>query len=810
MGHRSATMLCDGSHATPDATWLRGKVVSGHAPGIGGEGMSPFGRTLSRYVFRQTAGALLLILMSLTTIVWIGVALRQLELMTNQGQDAGRFLIMTALAIPSLLALIAPIALLIAGLHVLNRLNGDSELIVMTAGGAPVWALFKPLGLLALLVVLGVATVNHVVGPWSQRLLREYTVLVRTDLIAQVIQPWRFTEPEPRLTIHIRDRAPNGDLLGLLLHDARDPKQVASYLAERAQILKQGGEAFLRMKNGHVVSRAENDKAPRILAFTDYVADLNQLEQRPELIQLSRPRERYTTELLELTPDDPLRKVSPGRIASDLHERFASPLYAFAFLFIVLAFAGSAQTTRQSRLNGLVAAFGAGVLCRMLGIAANNAVAVRPGAAFVIYAIPVASTLIAVIATQRQSVPRPRSRPLMIVDEVLDGLRARLGRLFARRASRPQARWAQEGRMLASRTLRRYVARRFLVGIVGAFAVCACLIFMIDMIELLRLSRRAQDLSVAMLLWIGLLRLPAFTELLLAFAVLVGSIAALLSLNRKSELTVMRSAGMSVWQFLRPGLVVTFLLGIVAVALFNPLAASARFEAERLVADVFGMEAGLLATKGDGSWLRQDGPDGQSVVHARAVANQGLSLSGVVAYVFDRQGRFVERLDAERATLQDGYWELQKTVVSRPKREAEVFSTYSLSTRLTRERVSDALGSEIAVSFWQLPELIEESERAGLSASKYRMQHAILLSRPALLLAMVVLAATVSLRSFRSGGIQTMVLLGMVGGIGLFLLAEVSRQIGASGLIAPALAVWVPIAVSLLVSLTVLLHQEDG
>jgi len=771
--------------------------------------MSVLGRTLSRYVFRQTAGALLLILLSLTSVVWIGVALRQLELMTSQGQDAIRFLVMTTLAIPSLLALIAPIALLIGCIHVLNRLNGDSELIVMTAGGVPVWALLKPLGLLALLVALGVAAVNHVAGPWSQRLLREYTILVRSDLIGQVIQPWRFAEPEPRLTIHIRDRAPNGDLLGLLLHDARDPKQVASYLAERAQILKQGDTAFLRMEKGHIVSRAENAKAPQIISFSEHIADLNELEQRPELTQLVRPRERYTTELLQLAPDDPIRKLSPGRIASDLHERFSSPLYTFAFVLVVLAFAGGAQTTRQGRLKGLMAAFGVGVVCRMLGIAANNTVAVRPAAAFLLYAIPIGTGLIAAVAMQRRIVPRPLTM-LPVVSAMFEGLRLRIVQAFAGRTVKPQPGWARGSPMLASRTLRRYVAKRFLLSTIGAFAVCACLIYMIDMIELLRLSRRAQDLSVATLLWIGFLRLPAFMELLLAFAVLVGSIGALLSLNRKSELTVMRSAGMSVWQFLRPGLFVTLLFGIVAVALFNPLAATARFEAERLVAEVFGMEAGLLVGKGDGSWLRQDGPDGQSVMSARAVANHGLSLSGVTAYLFDPQGRFIERVDADRANLEDGYWELHRAIVSRPKREAEVLSTYSLTTHLTRARVGDALGSEIAISFWQLPNLIEESEKAGLSASKYRMQHAILLSRPALLIAMVVLAATVSLRSFRSGGIQTMVLVGLVGGIGLFLLAEVSRQIGASGLIAPALAVWVPIGISLLVSLTVLLHQEDG
>src|SRR5262245_40314590 len=213
-------------------------------------------RILSRYIFRQAAGALVLILLSLTGVVWIAVALRQIELMTSQGQDVIRFLAMTTLAIPSMLALIAPVALLIACIHVLNRLNSDSELIVMTAAGQPTWALLKPLGLMALVVALGVSAINHLAGPWSQRMLREYTILVRSDLISQVIQPWRFTETEPRLTIHIRDRDKNGDLLGLLMHDARDPKQVASYLAERGQIIKQGGDEYLRMQKGHIVRRS--------------------------------------------------------------------------------------------------------------------------------------------------------------------------------------------------------------------------------------------------------------------------------------------------------------------------------------------------------------------------------------------------------------------------------------------------------------------------------------------------------------------------------------------------------------------------
>jgi lipopolysaccharide export system permease protein len=472
---------------------------------------------------------------------------------------------------------------------------------------------------------------------------------------------------------------------------------------------------------------------------------------------------------------------------------------------------GAPQTTRQSRLTSAIGAFSVAIFARVLGIAVNNTVAVRPAAAPLLYAIPVGTAFLAALSVRRQIVPRPPAKWLEFILTIPQAIFAPAARaLVERRTKRRLRNAAKASPLLLGSTLRRYVAKRFLGSILGALLVCACLIFMIDMVELLRMSRRAPDLSITTLAWMGLLRLPAFAEILLAFAVLVGSIGALLTLNRKSELKVMRAAGMSAWEFLRPGLMVTLVLGVLAVTAFNPLAATARFESERLLAEVFGKEAGIVASSGERSWLRQDGADGQSILNASAVADQGLSLTGVMALQFDIQHKFVERVDAKRAILQDGYWELQKVTVSRPMREAETFETYSLSTHLTREKVGDALGSEIAVSFWQLPELIKTSEKAGLSADKYRMQHALLIARPALLIVMVILAATVSLRSFRSGAVQTMVLMGMLGGIGFFLLAEVSRQIGASGLLSPALAVWVPISLALLVSLTVLLHQEDG
>jgi lipopolysaccharide export system permease protein len=364
--------------------------------------------------------------------------------------------------------------------------------------------------------------------------------------------------------------------------------------------------------------------------------------------------------------------------------------------------------------------------------------------------------------------------------------------------------------MATPRTLTRYIRRQFLTAILGTFVLCSVLIFMIDFVEMLRQQGKSGGVPVWKLVWITLLRLPAYTEFLLSFAVLAGAIGALLIFARKSELTVMRAGGMSAWQFLWPGVVVAGVLGTVAVAGYNPMAAAARAEGERLFAEAFGRDSNLLRNDSGGSWLRQDGTDGQSVISAAAASNRGLSLTGVTVFVFDHSGKFSERIDAARAELKDGFWRIEDAWVARIGREPERYGTYLLSTYLSPERVADALGTIISVSVWDLPGLIEVAEKAKLSSARLRVQYEMLLSRPLLCVAMVLLAATVSLRSFRSGGIQTMVIAGMVGGLGFFLAAEVSRQIGVAGLVPPWAAVWLPIMVLILLTTTVLLHQEDG
>ena len=166
----------------------------------------------------------------------------------------------------------------------------------------------------------------------------------------------------------------------------------------------------------------------------------------------------------------------------------------------------------------------------------------------------------------------------------------------------------------AAGTLARYFSLRFLIAMIAMFILCCVLIFFVDFIEMLRRAGNYQeDVPGLLLAWMTLLRLPSFSELTLPFAVLIGAIGVFLMLSRSSELIVVRAAGISVWQFILPGLIVAFLLGVVFVLVYNPIAAAARGQAEQLYARAFDRDNSLLKTKNAGAWLREDGADGPSV-----------------------------------------------------------------------------------------------------------------------------------------------------------------------------------------------------
>ncbi|MCF6197794.1 MAG: LPS export ABC transporter permease LptG [Hyphomicrobiaceae bacterium] len=358
------------------------------------------------------------------------------------------------------------------------------------------------------------------------------------------------------------------------------------------------------------------------------------------------------------------------------------------------------------------------------------------------------------------------------------------------------------------KTLSRYILRKFTISIISVFVLCMCLIFLIDLIEMMRITLKKNG-TVFDAMYISLLRVPSFAELSMPFAVLIGSIGSFLVLSKNSELIIARSSGMSVWQFIRPALYVGGLIGILASTAYNPLAAISKVYSETYQRELSNQKKKLLVTR-KAAWLREDGPDGQSVLIAEHVAGQGAILSEVTFFQYDQKHIFKERIDARKAILKDGRWVLEGARVSAANEKTMLFKRYIVSTYLTKTQIQDSIGAAENISFWDLPKFIKIAEKAGLPAKQYRLQYQTLLSRPLWMIAMVMLAATCSLQSFRFGNVQKLIFFGLMAGFVFFVFAQMSRNMGLSGHTSTILAAWGPAAIACLLATSVLIHQEDG
>jgi lipopolysaccharide export system permease protein len=360
-------------------------------------------------------------------------------------------------------------------------------------------------------------------------------------------------------------------------------------------------------------------------------------------------------------------------------------------------------------------------------------------------------------------------------------------------------------------TLSRYFGLLFLKSVVGTFFGVVALAAMIDYVELLRRSSDWPNATALILAEISVFRVPQLSERIMPFAVLVGAMSCYLTLSRRLELVVARAAGVSAWQFIAPSMVAAFLFGVVATTIYNPLAAVMHERSKLLEGEMMGEASPSAARESSGGfWVRQRSADGAAVINAKSSREQGAQLGAVSVYTFDNDGAFRERIEAKTATLEQGYWRFDDARIYASGAPPVIENTYRLATNLTPEQVRESFATPETVPFWELPAYIELADRAGLVAAGYRLQYQQLLSRPFLLTAMVLLAASVSLRFFRFGGVQKMVLGGISSGFLLFVLSKFTEDMSKSELLSPAMAAWIPVVVGSLTGFVVLLHQEDG
>jgi lipopolysaccharide export system permease protein len=273
---------------------------------------------------------------------------------------------------------------------------------------------------------------------------------------------------------------------------------------------------------------------------------------------------------------------------------------------------------------------------------------------------------------------------------------------------------------------------------------------------------------------------------------------------------VARAAGVSAWQFIAPALASAIMLGVLATVAYNPMSANLRELSKRMEAELFGGAPGGGVQDASGFWINQINADGQVIMNAARSEHQGVRLTGLTLFRFDTGGQFRERIEAREATLEDGYWlfrNARRYSLDSPPVDQDSFQ---LATSLTPAQVRNSFSTPETVSFWQLPGYIRSSESSGFATAGYRLQYHKLLAQPFLLAAMVMLAASVSLRFFRFGGVQKMVLSGVGAGFLLYVLSKVTEDLSKAELMHPIAAAWLPVTVGGLTGFLALLYQEDG
>jgi lipopolysaccharide export system permease protein len=329
--------------------------------------------SIDKYIFRTTLASFAVVLVSLTGVIWITQALRGIDLMTSQGQTILTFLGITSLVIPALVLIIAPIALMIAISHTLNKLATDSEIIVMNAAGLSPYRLFRPFVFATCVVALMVAFIAAYLAPDGMRRIKQWDADITADVLTNILQPGRFAQLDQNLTIRIRERKPGGLLAGVFIDDRRDPKERVSIVADHGTVLKNDSGSFLILEDGNLERFEVGKRDPALVAFGRYAFDMSKFNQSHDVAL--GIRERYLWELMYPDAKDPIYVQLPGQFRAELHDRFMAPLYPFAFAALTFAFLGTPRTTRQSRnfsIGGsILAVFGlrmAGFACSVMAV----------------------------------------------------------------------------------------------------------------------------------------------------------------------------------------------------------------------------------------------------------------------------------------------------------------------------------------------------------------------------------------------------------------------------------------------------------
>jgi lipopolysaccharide export system permease protein len=328
---------------------------------------------IERYILRQALWPLVASIATLGLLALLTQSVSTLDLIIDQRQSLFTYFQITVLAMPQLVSMILPLALFVALIYAVNRLQNDSELVVCAAAGMSKRSIAAPLIKIAIGALVVNLAINLWVQPYSFREMRQRLFEVRGDLAAQLVRPGQFRSASEGLTIYSRDIERGGRLVDVLIQDSSDPESEITYMARSGVFTEVRNEPMLLLYDGSIQSIDDNH-ALSFLRFESYQFPLDEfIETEGDLFY--KLSDRYLDQLLFPAPEDDWGLRFRDRLYAEGHYRLASPLYCPALVLIALAaiLGGAYSRTGYARRIALAAIIA--LLVRLVGFAIQSACA---------------------------------------------------------------------------------------------------------------------------------------------------------------------------------------------------------------------------------------------------------------------------------------------------------------------------------------------------------------------------------------------------------------------------------------------------
>jgi lipopolysaccharide export system permease protein len=368
--------------------------------------------------------------------------------------------------------------------------------------------------------------------------------------------------------------------------------------------------------------------------------------------------------------------------------------------------------------------------------------------------------------------------------------------------------------MISPNKIKLYIASRFFKKFFQITLSFSLIIFFVNLVENSSKVKESGAEFYAIFL-MSFFQIPDFLNEIIISIILISSTLTYFTLSNRSEITIIRSSGFSIWSISKSMAFASLILGIFWVLIFDPISSLMLKKYNQL--ELFYVEdyqREIIAPQ-DGIWIRQENlakKDHELLINAKKVIKEFLEFNNITIWFFDDKGRFYKKIDAKEMFHEGRVWRVEKAVINDKNFINKSVSQIEIPTNLKSDFIYETVVSNFQnvklFSVYQLFSLIKNLEEAGFSATKFSVYLQSLLAKPIMFFSMTLIACFFGINHIRDNKAILMIFLGIVLGIAVYVISGIMISLGSSGLIPIFASTWLISLISLSTGILLIYQKE--